>query len=149
MSESTLPAILEGTVFRPKALQSKADKPMLAFSLAVNAGKNQDGTYRKGPSVDVTVVGRAASQPLPAERSRVRVAGFLEQREFTRKDGTAGSGLAMTALELMDAPRIDSKGDHGQPAKPAAKPAPSKPAAAAKPAASRLDDFEDDGTSPF
>ena len=98
--QNTYPTVFEGTVFRPKSGTGKSGKPFIGFALSVYAGKDQEGNYRKGPFVDVTVVGNGVNFGVPAEKARVRVSGFLEEREFKRRDGTPATGLAMTALEI-------------------------------------------------
>lgn len=95
---NTLPTALEGTVFKPRTFKS-GDKEYIAFSLAVYAGKNRDGSYKKGPFVEVTLAGEAAALGLPTEKARVRVEGFLEERTYQKRDGGEGVGLSLTALK--------------------------------------------------
>lgn len=133
MTQNTYPTVLEGTVFRPKSGTGKSGKPFIGFALSVYAGKDQDGNYRKGPFVDVTVVGNGVAFGVPAEKARVRVSGFLEEREFKRRDGTPGTGLALTALEIT-AVELPQGAGSGAAAPARAQPAP-KPRQAPAPAA--------------
>lgn len=122
----TFPTVLEGTVFRPKTITGPSGKEFIAFSLAVYAGKDREGNFRKGPSVDVAL-STAASEAfgLPKEKDRVRVSGFLEERPYNRKDGSPAVGLSLSALEIE--PVVFQGGEgHGGGSRPAPAPA-SKP----------------------
>lgn len=125
----TYPTVLEGTVFRAKSSMSANQRPMIQFALSVFAGKDDKGAYRKGPWVDVRVVGDAASSfPMPKDRDRVRVEGHLEQRTFKRADGSEGSGLDMTAFVISSVQfQPQAEGTRPRTTEAAAAPAP-KPA---------------------
>lgn len=116
----TAPAMLEGTVFRPRKGNAKSSGAALqGYTLAVYAGKNKDGSgYKRGPYVDVTVVGEAASSPLPAEKDRVRVFGYLELKTFRRADASEAETLSMTVTRVE---RIEL------PARPVGQPQPQPP----------------------
>lgn len=127
----SFPAVLEGTVFRPKTGTSASGAPFIAFTLGVYAGKDKQGAYRKGPYVDVTVVGDAVKFGEPAERTRVRVAGYLEERDFQRRDGTPDKGLSLCAFGIK---KIEVRAQQPAGAAPANSAAPANAAAPQKPA---------------
>lgn len=103
---------LRGYVNQP-ATKKGTKGEFSTFTLAARE-KNRDGTYYK---TYYNVTDFSSPTP-PPESSYVTVAGRFKVREYTKKDGTKGQSLDVTADQIDIAPPLPAGGD--QPTQPAA-----------------------------
>ena len=89
----------------PELFQSNSGNQTTRFALALNQGKNPDGTEDTG-FIDITTFGTLANtcSEWLSKGDKVAVTGRIYQKRFTRKDGSKGSNIEIIAsgVEFID-----------------------------------------------